>query len=260
MRLPAHARGGNGAARGAPALLVLEGVTKRFGGLTALDAVSMVVGPGEIVGIIGPNGSGKTTLFATISGFLAPEAGVIRFDGQPVVGLRPSRINALGLARTFQIVQPFAGISVFDNVTIGALRGGRDTLASARRTAGEVLELVGLASRGAEPAGNLTLSDQKRLELARALATRPKLLLLDEIMAGLTPTEVDQAVALLRHIRAGGLTLVIVEHLVRAVVALAERMYVLHHGSVIAEGRPEDVIHRAEVIDAYFGTAGASGA
>lgn len=235
-------------------LLELERVTKRFGGLTALDAVSLRVEAGEIVGIIGPNGSGKTTLFATASGFLRPEGGDIQFAGRSIVGLRPSRINALGLARTFQIVQPFAGISVRENVVIGALRGGRETLATARRVAAEVLDLVGLGARAAQPAGNLALPDQKRLELARALATQPKLVLLDEIMAGLRPGEVDQAIGLLRQIRSRGVTLVVVEHLVRAVLALAERMYVLHHGSLIAEGRPDEVIHRPAVVEAYFGT------
>jgi branched-chain amino acid transport system ATP-binding protein len=236
-------------------LLVLENVTKRFGGLTALDGVSMRVEAGEIVGVIGPNGSGKTTLFATVSGFLKPDGGRITFQGQSIVGLRPSRANALGLARTFQIVQPFAGISVRDNVVIGALGGGRERLATARRAADQVLELVGLIAKGGQLAGNLTLADQKRLELARALATRPRLVLLDEIMAGLTPAEVDQAIDLLRRIRAEGVTLVVVEHLIRAVLALAGRMYVLHHGSLIAEGRPDEVIHRPEVVDAYFGKA-----
>lgn len=239
-------------------LLELERVTKRFGGLTALDGVSLRVGAGEIVGIIGPNGSGKTTLFATASGFLRPEGGDIRFDGRSIVGLRPSRINALGLARTFQIVQPFAGLSVRENVLIGALRGGRETLATARRIAAEVLDLVGLSARAGQPAGNLTLPEQKRLEMARALATQPKLVLLDEIMAGLRPAEVDQAIGLLRQIRGRGVTLVIVEHLVRAVLALAERMYVLHHGSLIAEGRPDEVIHQPAVVEAYFGATDGS--
>jgi len=236
------------------ALLELERVTKRFGGLTALDGVSLRVGAGEIVGIIGPNGSGKTTLFATASGFLRPEGGDVRFDGRSIVGLRPSRINALGLARTFQIVQPFAGLSVRENVLIGALRGGRETLTAARRIAAEVLDLVELGAKAGQPAGNLTLPEQKRLELARALATQPRLVLLDEIMAGLRPGEVDQAIGLLRQIRGRGVTLVIVEHLVRAVLALAERMYVLHHGSLIAEGRPDEVIHQPAVVEAYFGT------
>jgi branched-chain amino acid transport system ATP-binding protein len=238
------------------ALLELRGVAKRFGGLAALDGVTVHVAPGEIVGIIGPNGSGKTTLFAIVSGFLVPDGGEIRFADQPIVGWRPSRINALGLARTFQIVQPFPGISVLDNVITAALRGGRETLAGARRAAADVLDLVGLAAKRRQPAGSLTLSDQKRLELARALATRPRLILLDEIMAGLTPAEVDEAIDLLRRVRGQGITLAIVEHLMRAVLALAERMYVLNHGRLIAEGRPDEVIHRAEVIDAYFGRAG----
>jgi branched-chain amino acid transport system ATP-binding protein len=239
------------------ALLELRGVAKRFGGLAALDGVTLRVAPGEIVGIIGPNRSGKMTLFAIVSGFLVPDGGEIRFAGQPIAGWRPSRINALGLARTFQIVQPFPGMSVLDNVITGALRGGRETLPGARRAAADVLDLVGLAAKRRRSAGSLTLAEQKRLELARALATRPRLILLDEIMAGLTPAEVDQAIDLLRWVRGEGITLAIVEHLMRAVLALAERMYVLNHGRLIAEGRPDEVIDRAEVIDAYFGRAGA---
>jgi branched-chain amino acid transport system ATP-binding protein len=236
-------------------LLVLEGVTRRFRGLTALDAVSMRVGAGEIVGIIGPNGSGKTTLFATISGFLRPHAGTITFEGRSLVGLRPSAANARGLARTFQIVQPFGGLTVRDNVIAGALRGGRETLADARRAAAAVLDLAGLAPVGDQLAATLTIADRKRLEIARALATRPRLLLLDEVMAGLRPAEVEAAIGLVRRIREAGVTVVVVEHLIRAVLALSERMYVLHHGRVIAEGEPRQVIHRPEVVGAYFGTA-----
>jgi branched-chain amino acid transport system ATP-binding protein len=239
----------------ASGLLVLDRVTKRFRGLTALDAVSMRVSAGEIVGVIGPNGSGKTTLFATISGFLRPDGGAIMFEGRSLVGLRPSAANARGLARTFQIVQPFGGLSVRDNVIAGALRGGRETLASARRAAAEVLDLVGLSGVGNQLAATLTIADRKRLEMARALATRPKLLLLDEVMAGLRPAEVDAAISLVRRIRDEGVTVIVVEHLIRAVLALSERMYVLHHGSVIAEGEPREVIHRREVVSAYFGTA-----
>ncbi|MGQ0664805.1 MAG: ABC transporter ATP-binding protein [Pseudomonadota bacterium] len=237
------------------ALLILEGVSKRFGGLLALDSVSMRVDAGEIVGIIGPNGSGKTTLFATVSGFLAADGGRIAFAGQSLLGLRPSKINALGLARTFQIAQPFAGVSVTDNVIVGALRGGRASLGQARRAAREVLELVGLSEAGAKLAANLTLAERKRLEVARAVATQPTLLLLDEVMAGLRPAEVEQAIALIRRLRDQGITVILVEHLIRAVLALAERMYVLHHGSLIAEGAPTEVIHRPEVVSAYFGTA-----
>jgi len=236
-------------------LLVLDAVTKRFGGLTALDRVSLRVEAGEIVGIIGPNGSGKTTLFATVSGFLTPEAGRILFEGVSIAGLRPSVTNARGLARTFQIVQPFGGLSVLDNVMIGALRGGRESLDGARASAGAILELVGLTALGDRLAADLTLVERKRLEVARALATRPKLLLLDEVMAGLRPTEIEESIRLIRRVRDQGITIVLVEHLIRAVLALSERMYVLHHGSLIAEGAPGDVIHQPQVISAYFGAA-----
>jgi len=234
-------------------LLSLEHVTQRFGGLTAVDRVSLEVGAGEIVGVIGPNGSGKTTLFATVSGFLEPQEGEIRFEGRSIRGLKPSRISALGIARTFQVVQPFAGLTVFDNVVAGALRGGRETLDDARRVAGEVIAQCGLAPERGKFAGALPIVGRKRLEIARALATRPRLILLDEVMAGLRPAEVDQAIELVRAIRASGVTVVVVEHLMRAVMALAERLYVLHHGALIAQGDAREVIQRPEVVEAYFG-------
>jgi len=237
-------------------LLALEGVTKRFGGLTAVDGVSLAIEPGEIVGVIGPNGSGKTTLFATVSGFLRPEAGAIRLDGQSIVGLKPSRIAALGIARTFQVVQPFAGLTVRDNVVAGALRGGRESLVDARRIADEVIARCGMEGDRNKLAGALPIVGRKRLEVARALATRPKLLLLDEVMAGLRPTEVDQAIELVRAIRASGVTVIVVEHLMRAVMALSERLYVLRTGALIAAGDPREVIRRPEVVEAYFGEAG----
>jgi branched-chain amino acid transport system ATP-binding protein len=236
------------------ALLVLDAVTKRFRGLTALDRVSMQVHAGEIVGVIGPNGSGKTTLFATMSGFLRLDGGAITMEGRSLTGLRPSAANARGLARTFQIVQPFGGLTVRDNVIAGALRGGRERLANARLAAAEVLDLMGLWPLRDQLAATLTIADRKRLEIARALATRPKLLLLDEVMAGLRPAEVEAAIALIRRIRDQGVTIIVVEHLIRAVLALSERMYVLHHGRVIAEGEPREVIHRPEVVAAYFGS------
>ena len=234
-------------------LLSLEHVTQRFGGLTAVDRVSLEVGAGEIVGVIGPNGSGKTTLFATVSGFLEPQEGEIRFEGRSIRGLKPSRISALGIARTFQVVQPFAGLTVFDNVVAGALRGGRETLDDARRVAGEVIAQCGLAPERGKFAGALPIVGRKRLEIARALATRPRLILLDEVMAGLRPAEVDQAIELVRAIRASGVTVVVVEHLMRAVMALSERLYVLHHGALIAQGDAREVIQRPEVVEAYFG-------
>jgi branched-chain amino acid transport system ATP-binding protein len=233
-------------------ILVLDGVVKRFGGLTALDSVSLRVERSEIVGIIGPNGSGKTTLFANIAGFLTPNAGTIMFENRSIVGEPPFRICEMGLVRTFQITQPFGELTVAENVLVGAMRPC-PKLAQARQKATEILNFVGLASQSRVQAGSLTIADRKRLELARALATKPKLLLLDEIMAGLRPTEVDAAIELIYKIRDMGVTVVVVEHLMHAVLALSERLYVLHHGSLIAEGKPEEVIHRPEVVDAYFG-------
>lgn len=233
-------------------LLALNGVRKRFGGLIALDGVSLHINRGEIVGIIGPNGSGKTTLFAAITGFLSVDAGNIMFESRSIKGLQPFRICEMGLVRTFQVTQPFGGLSVAENVLIGALRGGR-SLDEAHDLTSDVLKFVGLDPKARQRASDLTIADLKRLELARALATKPKLLLLDEIMAGLRPAEVDMAVELIREIRKKGVTLAVVEHLMRAIMALSQRLYVLHHGSLIADGDPEDVIHKRQVVDAYFG-------
>jgi ABC-type branched-subunit amino acid transport system ATPase component len=240
------------------ALLELRGVTKRFRGLTAVDGVSLEAREGEIVGIVGPNGSGKTTIFACVTGFHWPEAGDIRFEGRAVAGLRPYEIARLGIARTFQTVQTFEDMSVLDNVAMGALGGGGVGLAEAGRRAGDIVDFVGLGSERDKPAGALGIPGRKRLEVAKAIATRPKLLLLDEVMAGLRPAEVDQAVELVKAIRARGVTIIVVEHLMRAVVALAERLYVLHHGALLAEGDdPREVLERPEVVEAYFGKAAA---
>ncbi len=237
------------------ALLELSGVTKRFGGLIAVNEVSLSLEEGRILGVIGPNGSGKTTMFAAVSGFHRPEQGRILFQGQDIVGRRPSEINALGLARTFQIVQPFPELTVAENVLVGALRGGRSTLAEARERAAEVLEFTRLDRIGQHQAGSLTIADRKRLEVARAIATEPKLLLLDEVMAGLRPKEIDEAVAMILKIRERGVSIIVVEHLIRAVLALAEQLAVIHHGRIIAEGEPREVIDRPEVVEAYFGKA-----
>ena len=235
------------------ALLRLEGVTKRFGGVTAVDNVSLEIRPGEIAGIIGPNGSGKTTLFATVSGFLKPDAGRIVFDGQSIAGWTPSRVAALGVARTFQIVQPFGALSVLDNVIVGALRGGRETLEAARARAAQVVKFLGLEAIASRPAAGLTIAERKRLEVGKALATRPRLLLLDEVMAGLRPTEVDQVIDMVRRVRDQGVTIVLIEHLMRAVLALAETLYVLREGRLLAHGEPGEVVRRPEVVEAYFG-------
>lgn len=235
-------------------LLDIDRVTKRFGGLVANDAISMQVQAGEIVGIIGPNGSGKTTLFTQISGFAQPTSGSISFAGEELTGLLPDEVNKRGVARTFQIVQPFGGLTVLDNIMIGTLARGY-SMAAAREKSKAVLDFVGMGERFEYMASALTLPEMKRLEVAKALSTEPKLLLLDEIMAGLRPTEVDQAVELVKRIRGNGITILFVEHLMRAVMALSERLYVLHHGETIASGNPKDVLQDSVVVDAYFGDA-----
>lgn len=241
-------------------LLQVKGLVKRFGGLTAVDQVSFEVPAGKILGVIGPNGSGKTTLFANVSGFLTPNEGQVIFDGHDITGQRPSDICSLGVARTFQIVQPFAGLSVFENIVTGALRGGRTGLNEARDKAAEVIRLCGLAPVSEQLAGSLPIAGRKRLEVARAIATRPKLLLLDEVMAGLRPTEVDQAVELIFAIRNSGITVILVEHLMRAVMALCEELLVLQQGKLIARGEPRAVCDLPEVVRAYFGESAARAA
>ncbi len=234
------------------ALLQLRGVTKRFRGLLAVDDVSLSVTQGEIFAVIGPNGAGKTTLFNLIAGVYRPDGGEVLFDGTGIGGMPPEKICRAGLARTFQIVRPFPDLSVLDNVAIGAMLRAPD-MDTARARARAILRRLGLAHRIDMPARSLTLPDRKRLEVARALATEPKLLLLDEVMAGLRPTETDGVVALLRDIRADGVTIVLIEHVMRAVMALADRVHVLHHGATIAQGPPQVVTRDAQVIQSYLG-------
>ncbi len=234
-------------------LLDVAGVTKRFRGLTAVNAVSFVVPEGAIVAVIGPNGAGKTTLFNVIAGVFRPDEGDVRFAGRSIAGLAPEQTCAAGIARTFQIVRPFKELSVEENVMIGALRTDPD-VERCRAAALRVLERLELADRRHQRAGALTLPDRKRLEVARALATGPKLLLLDEVMAGLRPTETDRMVAILKAInRETGLTILLIEHVMRAVMALSQQIVVLHHGEKIAEGEPQAVVRDPRVLESYLG-------
>jgi branched-chain amino acid transport system ATP-binding protein len=235
------------------ALLSVRAVTKRFRGLVAVDGVSFAVAPGDVFAVIGPNGAGKTTLFNMIAGVFAPDDGTVAFEGERIDGRRPDEIARRGVGRTFQLVRPFPALTVEDNVIVGALLRAPD-LDHARAHAHDVLRRLDLYDRRARPAASLTLPDRKRLEVARALATRPKLLLLDEVMAGLRPTETDRMVGILRELNRGGLTILLIEHVMRAVMALASRVLVLHHGATIAEGTPEAVVREPAVIASYLGT------
>ena len=235
------------------ALLVVDGAAKSFRGLKAVQSASFEVPQGAIVGLIGPNGAGKTTLFNLIAGVFAPDSGTITFDGRSIGGLRPDEVCHAGIGRTFQIVKPFAGLSVLDNVVVGALVRTKH-VAEARALAERTLERLGLGPKRDLPSSSLTLPDRKRLEVARALATRPRLLLLDEVMAGLRPTETDQMVEVFRDLnRADGLTILLIEHVMRAVMALAQHIVVLHHGEIIARGAPQDVVKDPAVLECYLG-------
>jgi len=233
-------------------LLEARGLGKRFGGVQAVSALDLDVADGEVVGVIGPNGAGKTTAFNLLSGFLAPDTGDIRFRGRSVLGWKPHAICALGLARTFQIVRPFPRLSVLDNVLVGAL--ARHPNASvARARARDVVERLRLGPKSAAPAAGLTLAERKRVELARALATEPTLLLLDEVMAGLNPTEIAALVEIIRDIHAGGVAILLIEHNMRAVMALSHRIVVLSFGERVAEGPPAAIARHPRVIEAYLG-------
>jgi branched-chain amino acid transport system ATP-binding protein len=234
-------------------MLQLDSVTKRFGGLTAVRNVTLQVQAGELLGIIGPNGAGKTTLFNVISGFYRPDEGRVVFESQDVTGRAAHEIARLGLTRTFQIVKPFGNLSVSDNVMIGALSRLSSTR-EARAEAERVIVLCGLGPHAHARAKALPIALRKRLEVARALATRPKLLLLDEVMAGLRPTECDQMVEVFRDLnRSQGLTILLIEHVMRAVMALARHIGVLHHGELIARGTPEQVVRDPAVLECYLG-------
>ena len=233
-------------------LLEISGLTKRFGGLLAVSQFDLAVDAGEIVGLIGPNGAGKTTVFHLIAGFHAPTSGEIRFKGASLVGDKPHAICRRGLTRTFQIVQPFAALTVIENVMVGAFNRESDA-GAARRSAQEIVDFVGLGPRRDDLASSLTLSDRKRLEIARGLATRPELLLLDEAMSGLNPTEIEAIIGLIRSIHARGVSLLIIEHVMQAIMALSHRLVVLHHGEKLAEGSPAVVASDQRVIEAYLG-------
>jgi branched-chain amino acid transport system ATP-binding protein len=235
------------------ALLEVDHLSKRFSGLRAVQDVSFVVPEGEIVGLIGPNGAGKTTCFNLIAGVYRPDAGQIRLAGHRIDGWRPDQVCQAGVARTFQLVKPFPGLSVLENVVIGALNAS-ESVSEARDKSKEVIETLGLWNKRDQAAAALTLPERKRLEVARALATGPRILLLDEVMAGLRPTEMDTMVALFRELNGRtGLTILLIEHVMRAVMTLSRQVVVLHHGQVIASGTPDQVSREPAVLESYLG-------
>jgi branched-chain amino acid transport system ATP-binding protein len=240
-----------------PAFLAVRGITKRFGGLVAVNDATFDVAEGSITGLIGPNGAGKTTLFAVVAGFETPTSGLVLLEGEDITGRRPHHLARMGLARTFQIVQPFAGLSVRDNIAVGAfLRESKRRAALA--VAEDVAARVGLTDQLDKPAAALTVAGRKRLEVARALATRPKLLLLDEVLAGLNPSEVRDIVPVVRAIRDSGVTVLMIEHVMQAVMNLCERVHVLAQGRIICSGTPAEVVAAPQVIEAYLGHGAAT--
>jgi len=236
-------------------ILDVLGLRKNFGGLSATSNVDFHVDQGEIVGLIGPNGAGKTTIFNLISGAISPDSGTIIFKGKNIAGQKPYRICRAGIARTFQSVQIFPKMSVLNHILIGYLFGDQKNKipGSCREETGRILEFVGLSKMGDVRAGDLTLSNQKRLEVARALATQPDLLLLDEVMAGLNPTEVSEAMELVKKIREKGITIIMIEHVMKAIMAICDKVIVLHHGEKLAEGKPEEITQNKSVIEVYLG-------
>lgn len=234
------------------ALLEVQGITKRFGGLVAVHNLSLAVEPGQIMGLIGPNGAGKTTAFNLIAGFYKPDSGQVLFNGRDLTKLRPDQICKLGLTRTFQVVRPFAGISVRDNVMIGAY-ARTNHAGEARDRADQALEALGMRALADRLASGLPIAVRKRLEIARALATEPKVLLLDEAMAGLRPAETDEVIGMVRRIGERGIAILLVEHVMKVVMSLAERVVVLHHGEQIAAAAPAEIVKNRQVIDAYLG-------
>ena len=237
-------------------MLQVQGLTKIFGGLKAVDNASLQVDEGRIVALIGPNGAGKTTLFACIAGFLTPNAGRVNLFGQDITGWPVHRIARLGMVRTFQITQPFAKLSVHENIAVGAYQRYPQR-AEAWEHARRVAERVGMGGVLEQPAADLTVAGRKRLELARTLATGPKLLLLDEVMAGLNPSEIVEIVGIIRGIRDSGVTVLLIEHVMQAVMSLSEHIYVLSYGKIIAEGAPRQVVSDPAVVEAYLGRGAA---
>jgi len=254
---PGSTPGSEGEQRPASApLFEVRALTKRFRGLVAVSQVSFSVAPGQILGLIGPNGAGKTTLVSLISGTLAPTLGEIHFEGRRIDHLPAYRRAHLGIGRTFQVMKPFPGLSVLGNVAVGALfgiAGGERDRSRARDRARQCLELTGLDHRQDQRADALGGPDRKRLELAKALAMQPKLLLLDEVMAGLNAVEIDEVVALIKKIRDRGMTILVIEHVMKAIRTLSDRLLVLHHGQQIALGAPDEVLRDPQVVEAYLG-------
>ncbi len=238
-------------------MLKVDGLTKIFGGLKAVDDASLEVGEGRIVALIGPNGAGKTTLFSCIAGFQPLNAGRVVFQGEDITGRPVHEIARSGMVRTFQITQPFAKLTVHENIAVGAYQKFHDR-SQAWEHARRIAEQVGMGAQLDQPAADLTVAGRKRLELARTLATNPKLLLLDEVMAGLNPSEIVEIIDIIRKIRAGGVTVLLIEHVMQAVMSLSEHIYVLSYGKIIAHGAPIDVVNNPAVIEAYLGRGAAN--
>lgn len=235
-------------------LLEVKQLTKKFGGLIAVNDLSFTMKRGEIIGLIGPNGAGKTTAFASIAGFYKPEHGTVIFDGTDITGMRPDKICSLGLTRTFQVVKPFPEITVLENIVIGAYNR-TNNYEEALAISNEVLDFMKLNKVREQLAGSLPIASRKRLEIAKALATQPKLILMDEVMAGLRPTETSETIELVKEIRESGISILLVEHVMKVIMSLADQIIVINHGVKIAEGEPQEVVHNQDVIDAYLGEA-----